>query len=87
MKFYCICDYESSLAYKVANIVTFEVNQREKALEIFKKVTKLEDAGLVIITDSVASLIQDEIQTFVMKNTRPLILELPSYSSIKSVRK
>ncbi|MCM8816446.1 MAG: V-type ATP synthase subunit F [Candidatus Omnitrophica bacterium] len=88
MKLYCISDSESSLVFRLANIQTFEVSEREKAVNIFNQITGFPDAGIILITDTVASLINNEIVAFVKKNTKPLILEIPSYTSLlKSKRR
>lgn len=83
MKFYCISDHESSLAFKLANILTFEPKDKREAFEIFERLTKFEDAGIILITDTMAEFLQDEITRFTAKYTKPLILEIPSYASIK----
>ncbi|MCM8789136.1 MAG: V-type ATP synthase subunit F [Candidatus Omnitrophica bacterium] len=82
MKFYCISDFDSSAAFKLANITTFEVESKQEAIDAFTKTTGFEDAGIIIVTDKVASLIKDEINKFALKNTKPLILEIPSYASV-----
>ncbi|MCM8821816.1 MAG: V-type ATP synthase subunit F [Candidatus Omnitrophica bacterium] len=82
MKFYCIADFDSSAAFKLANISTFEVGSKLEAIDAFTKTTGFEDAGIIIVTDKVASLIRDEINKFTLRNTKPLILEIPSYASV-----
>lgn len=88
MKFYCISDTESVLVFKLVNIQTFEAIGRKEAIDIFNNVTRLSDAGVILITDIVASLIRNEMMVFASKNSKPLILEIPSYtSSVKPSRK
>ncbi|MCM8825379.1 MAG: V-type ATP synthase subunit F [Candidatus Omnitrophica bacterium] len=82
MKFYCISDFASSVAFKLANISTFEVGSKLEAIDAFTKATGFEDAGIIIVTDKVASLIRNEINRFTLTHSRPLILEIPSYASI-----
>ena len=88
MKFYCISDYESSVAFRLANISTFDVRNRTQAIDAFKKIIELDDAGIILITDRIASLIQDEIKAFTSRKSRPLILQIASYGiKIKADRK
>jgi len=81
MKFYCISDIDSAICFKLLNIETFGVRDKDETLDVFKKVIKLEDAGIVLVTDSVSNFVQKEIMAFKRKNNRPLILEIPSYAN------
>ncbi|MCX7705386.1 MAG: V-type ATP synthase subunit F [bacterium] len=82
MKVYCISDYESAPIFKLVNISTFEVTNRKETIGIFNMITRDADAGIILITDRIAHLIRNEIMSFVNKNDRPLILEIPSYSNL-----
>ncbi|MGB9641624.1 MAG: V-type ATP synthase subunit F [Candidatus Ratteibacteria bacterium] len=88
MKYYCIADYKSAAAFRLLNIPTYEANIASQALKIFDNVVKQDDAGIILITDSVADMIRQELVKFTAKNTMPIILEIPSYdSTLSGIRK
>lgn len=84
MKFYCISDPESAESFKLLNIRTVEVSNYKQAQGIFQKFVGFKDAGVILITDRAAMFIQDEILSFTRKNTRPLVLEIPSWKTSAS---
>jgi len=81
MKFYCISDPESADSFRMLNIYTVEVSDYQQASEAFQKIVDIEDAGVVLITDGASLFIKQDISNFIRKNTRPVILEIPSWKS------
>ncbi len=75
------------MAFRMANIKTFEVKNEEEAIRTFKSFVAQKDAGIIIVSDIIASMLQKEIAEFSTKNTRPLVLEIPSSGSLASGRK
>ncbi|HOK80592.1 MAG TPA: V-type ATP synthase subunit F [bacterium] len=84
MKHYCIADYKSATAFRLLNIPTYEANAANQALKVFHDIVKMEDAGIILITDSVANMIRQELVRFTAKNTIPIVLEIPSYEGAVS---
>lgn len=78
MKFFCICDKDSGLGFRLAGIETRDVSSRSEALEALRVARATKEVGIIIITDKAASYIKKEVKFQITENPIPLILEVPS---------
>ena len=79
MHFFCIADSASSLGFKLAGVETREVSARSEALEALKVAASSEGVGVILVTQKVASLIEEEMEGLLYSKSLPLVLEIPSY--------
>lgn len=78
MKFFCIADQNSGLGFKLVGIKTKEVANRLQAQQALDEALALQDTGIILITESVADLIAQEIKEFVYQRRLPLVLTVPA---------
>jgi vacuolar-type H+-ATPase subunit F/Vma7 len=86
MNFFCIADRESALGFKFSGVETREVSTKSEAKDALSTALSSENVGIIIVTEQAASYIRDEISGLVYKQELPLILEVPSRSSIKKAK-
>jgi V/A-type H+-transporting ATPase subunit F len=77
MKFLLIGDELTVLGYSLAGIRGVVVNSEEEAADALKKATQDPDAGIVLITQRVASEIQPLVDEVKLKMATPIVLEIP----------
>jgi V/A-type H+-transporting ATPase subunit F len=82
MKFYVIGDEDVVLGFKFIGIEGSVVDDAKTALNEFCKATenKENDLGVLIITEKVASMIEENIINYQLEGNYPLIVELPDLS-------
>lgn len=84
MRSYLICDSrELLIGMRLAGIEGVIVNTREKVLEEMKKVLSNEEIGIVIITEKVLSLAEEEIMKLKLERKYPLITAIPDKDNEK----
>ena len=88
MKYYFIGEHELVLAFALVGIEGVTAVNRNEALDFFNKVTGSggihtgvlpidERPKVLILTETVADLLEDEILQWQMKGDYPLIVEIP----------
>ncbi len=88
MKYYFIGDYELVLAFSLVGIDGVTVVNRDEALDSFNKITGKgsdmtgalptdERPKVLILTESVADMLEAELLQWQMKGDYPLIVEIP----------
>lgn len=78
MRFFCIADNASSLGFKLAGVETHEVSARSEALGVLKVAVSSEGVGVILVTQKVASLIEEELDELLYSKSLPLVLKIPS---------
>ncbi|MDO8535865.1 MAG: V-type ATP synthase subunit F [Candidatus Omnitrophota bacterium] len=78
MHFFCIADSASSLGFKLTGVETREVSGRSEALEALKVAVSSEGVGVILVTQKVASFIEEEVDELLYGKSLPLVLEIPS---------
>ncbi len=86
MNFFCIADKNSSIGFKFSGIQTREVTTKPEAHEAFKTALAAPGIGIIVITEKAASLIREEVDNIAFEQELPLILEVPSRDSSKSIK-
>lgn len=88
MKYFIIGERELILAFGLVGVKGITVSNREEALNAFYKVTGAdvsvtstplseERPNVLILTEEVSSMLEDEVLDWQMQNKYPLIVEIP----------
>lgn len=87
MEYFVIGERELILGFALAGVKGKAVSNRQEALDAFLLVTgqsssvnalaKTERPKILILTEDVSDMIQDEVNAWQMKGTSPLIVEIP----------
>lgn len=78
MRSYLISDnVDTLIGIKLAGIEGRVVHEREDALKAIGEVKKDKDIGIIILTEKIASLIEDELNEFKLSKKPPLFIEIP----------
>ena len=76
MRYHVIADEDTVLGFALAGVEGTEVSSAQEAESAFDTVIG-GDAGIVIMTEDVADLIRDRVDTYVFSEQFPLLLEIP----------
>lgn len=78
MRLYLISDnIDTQVGLRLAGIDGVVVHEREKALSSLNAAIEDEDIGVVLITEKLSRLCEDEILKIKQTNEKPLIVEIP----------
>ena len=77
MKFYLIGDEITVLGYSLVGIHGVVVNNNDEAAQALRKAIQDPDAGIVLITQRIASEIQPLVDEAKLKMATPIVLEIP----------
>lgn len=77
MKFLLIGDEITVLGYSLAGVHGIVVSNKEEAAKALKEATEDTDAGIVLITQRIASEIQSQVDEAKLKIATPIVLEIP----------
>ena len=78
MAFFCICDHESGIGFRLAGVTTREVNARLEAQEALKEALDSKEAQIILVSEKVSGFIREEIDELIYQHRLPLVLEIPS---------
>ncbi len=89
MKSFLISDKRDALVgMRLAGIDGVLALTREEVLDAVKKAVKNEDIGILILTENLVDLVEEEILKLKLKAKRPLIVEIPGrHGSTRSADK
>jgi V/A-type H+-transporting ATPase subunit F len=76
MRYHVIGDEDTVLGFALAGVEGTEVSSADEAATAFDNVLG-GDAGIVIITERVADMIRSRVDSYVLSERFPLILEIP----------
>lgn len=87
MDYYVIGDREILLGFSMVGIAGTAVSNREEALAAFKRITGCDNSStskasdsrpkILILTETVADLLEEEVMAWQMEAAYPLIVEIP----------
>jgi V/A-type H+-transporting ATPase subunit F len=77
MQFYVIADEHTVTGFKLVGLEGETVETADEAREALKKAFSSPDIGIVVITEKVASAIEEEMEQFIFGRDFPLIIEIP----------
>ena len=86
MEFFAIGDRETILGLRLAGVDGCVVSDREGALTALRESVKRMGIGIVLITESIASLIREEVDARVLGAGLPLVLEITDASGPAATR-
>ncbi|MBQ5780597.1 MAG: V-type ATP synthase subunit F [Spirochaetaceae bacterium] len=93
MGYYIIADRELVLGFKLVGVPGTIALKREDALSAFKRVTDpltnspIKDVRILILSESVSSMLEDEVIKHQMSGGLPLIVEIPDLNDTGHKRK
>lgn len=78
MKSFLLSDnHDTWVGMRLAGIDGVILHEREEVLETFKAATKNPDIGIILLTEKIVDMVQDEVIDYKIKNKKPLIIEIP----------
>ena len=81
---YLISDNTDTLVgMRLAGITGVVLKTREEALEEFNDCLNNKEIGILILTENIFDLISEEVMEVKLKNTFPLIVEIPDRTGLK----
>jgi V/A-type H+-transporting ATPase subunit F len=80
LKFYVIGDRQTVLGFRLVGIEGKTVEGREDALSALREAVEMKDTGIVLVTESIAGEIRDEVEARLYGIGFPLVLEIPDAS-------
>lgn len=85
MRSYLISDnVDTFVGMKMAGIEGVVLHEREEIIKKLEELKKEEDIGIIIITEKIGLLIEDEVQKIKLSKEGPLLAEIPDrHGSIK----
>lgn len=77
MKFYVIGDRQTVLGFRLVGIEGKAVEGREETLDALKAAVDEKEIGIVLITETIAGQVRDEVEARLYGMGFPLLLEIP----------
>ena len=77
MKFYVVGDRQTVLGFRLVGIEGTAVESREEALDALKAAVARKDVGIILITETIAGQMRDEVEARLYGMGFPLVLEIP----------
>ncbi len=77
MEFYVIGDEEVVLGFRFAGVEGAAVANREEAHEAFRRATEAGDIMVLILTEQVSAMIEEEVTAWQFGGSYPLVVEVP----------
>jgi V/A-type H+-transporting ATPase subunit F len=80
MKFFVIGDRQTVLGFRLVGIEGIAAGEREDALDALDAAVARKDVGIVLITETIADKVRDEVDARLYGMGFPLVLEIPDAS-------
>ena len=77
MKFFCIADEDTVRGFRLAGVSGQVVATAAQAAAALENACSQADCGIVILTETVAAGIHQQVETIRLERDRPLIVEIP----------
>lgn len=78
MKFFAISDNSDTIiGLRLAGIKGVVVHDREEVLQALEKAVEEQDIGIIIMTELLAEMVQDEVSTIRLDASKPIITVIP----------
>lgn len=62
---------------RLAGVDGVVLHEREEVLKALKAATLDPEIGIILLTEKVVDMVQDEVMDYKLKNKKPLIIEIP----------
>ena len=86
MKLFVIGDRETVLGFRLVGVEGIVTTDRAEALTALQAVVERKEIGLILITERVARLIQEEFDARAYGTGFPLVLEIPDVTGPAATR-
>jgi len=77
VRFYCIGDEDTVRGFRLAGVEGCVPVSAPEALKALHEAAARSELGIVLLTQSVAARIRNQVDTFRMERDRPLLVEIP----------
>lgn len=78
MKSFLLSDnHDTWVGMRLAGVDGIILHEREEVLKVFKEVTQDPSIGIILLTEKIVDMVQDEVMDYKIKNKKPLIIEIP----------
>ena len=77
MKFCCIADEETVRGFRLAGIAGHIVSNAAQAAAAVQQAAAKGDCGIIVLTETVAAGIRQQVETIRLERDCPLIVEIP----------
>jgi V/A-type H+-transporting ATPase subunit F len=77
MQFYVIADEHTVTGFKLVGLDGEVVGSADEAREALEKAFSSPEIGIIIVTERIAALIHEDIETYIFGRSFPLIIEIP----------
>jgi V/A-type H+-transporting ATPase subunit F len=77
VKFYCIADEDTVRGFRLAGIAGEVVTAAPPAARALGAAVSRADVGIIILTESIAAGLRDQVDAIRRTQARPLIVEIP----------
>jgi len=75
--FYVIGDADTVLGFRLAGVSGEVVESPEQGQEALERAFKMEDLGVIILSERIAASIRETVDRYVFKTSFPLVIEIP----------
>ena len=78
MKSFLLSDnHDTWVGMRLAGVDGVVLHEREEVLKALKAATLDPEIGIILLTEKVVDMVQDEVMDYKLKNKKPLIIEIP----------
>jgi len=77
MKYFVIADEDTVLGFRYAGVDGKAVRSAEEAREVFRRACSQRQIGIILIQDSIAQSIREEVNRVRFEAKIPLVVEIP----------
>ncbi len=77
MKSFVIADEDTVLGFSLAGVQGIIVTTAEETHDAFDRATQVDDIGIMLITERVAQMIREKVDSWIIGGRQPLIVEIP----------
>ena len=78
MKYFVIGDEDTVLGFSLVGVFGMQATNEQQAKLAWEKAFEDPQVGIIIITDEAASLIRTVVERYILSETFPLVVEIPS---------
>jgi len=82
MKLAALCDKDTAVGLRLAGIKDTYVSEGN-ASDVWNEVTLKDDIGILFVTEKIAEDLGRELKDFRLRNTIPIVIEIPDKSGRK----
>lgn len=78
MKSFLLSDnHDTWVGMRLAGVDGVILHEREEVIEALKVAITDPEIGIILLTEKIVDMVQDEVMDYKMKNKKPLIIEIP----------